>query len=108
MLIWMGIAPRGTPKKLIVQLVRHDRDDILANAVPQIFDQLQLLVWTKVCQIVEDGIHGVSKKCVVARIQARNRGLSRRYISCAFASGHSPQRMLYITVSRIVPSRRSA
>jgi hypothetical protein len=35
-------------------------------------------------------------------------GPVRRYSNCAFASGHSPERMLYITVSRMVPSRRSA
>ena len=36
------------------------------------------------------------------------RGLSSRYSSCALASGHSPAVMLYITVSRTVPSRRTA
>jgi hypothetical protein len=37
-----------------------------------------------------------------------SRGKASWYCRCAFTSGHSPAARLYITVSRTVPSRRSA
>ena len=40
--------------------------------------------------------------------QRPQRGLACWYRRCALTSGHSPERRLYITVSRIVPSRRMA
>ena len=48
----------------------------------------------------------IGRRQLMSITQAR--GLSNMYSSCALTSGHSPARKLYITVSRIVPSRRKA